>query len=86
MDEPEFASPSVEQQLLGWCSDSTDDDGFKLVSYKKSWKKRIKMLNFVGVKRSIWPLLMRAQKKERVTLRLALGSTQGKILNPIYQN
>lgn len=43
----EVASPSVEQQLLGWHSESSDDEGFQLVSYKRSRKNK-KKVTFCG--------------------------------------
>lgn len=34
-ENAEIASPLVEHQLLDWHSDSSDDEGFQLVSHKK---------------------------------------------------
>lgn len=40
-------SPLVEQQLLGWHSELSDAEGFKVVSYKKSRRKN-KKVSFCG--------------------------------------
>lgn len=46
-EHTEAASPSVEKQLLGGHTETCDDEGFKIVSYRKSEKGK-KKVTFCG--------------------------------------